>query len=104
MGKLKAVKRGDLVVVSWFDILLDPGGNPADANLSPAENIGFFHGVGQKSGVWTLTLALERRANSEEFSTKEGFVCIPLACIKAMHTLQVANEVAIPRRKEGTPS
>ena len=76
------MKRDDLVVVLWVDILADGNGDPAEAKLHTWETPGYYYGQGKRSGVEVVVIRTSRSPDEKTPDDQSGYICIPLGCVR----------------------
>lgn len=105
---VKTARKGEFVCVEWWDILVDPAGNPNESRLTQNENYGYLHSSGiDCHGIPIVTLRLDP-FDDPDLESRCGFACIPAACITRICRVVKTEEVTLPKQqrkpKEDAPS
>lgn len=90
------LKRGDLVLVTWLDIVSSGGGDPAKADLHEWEQPGYYYGIGERSGIAVMVLSLSAAPRDRAFDEQSGYICIPLACVRKVQRSTHGRTVPTP--------
>ena len=71
-------ERGDLIQVDWVDIVEDPVGDPADAELRRRTSYGLFWDRRDDAGVSVLVTTTTMDPDD---SSQQGYCIYPSACV-----------------------
>jgi hypothetical protein len=86
--------RGDLVEITWVDILEDATGDPDKSDLCQRVSIGWVWGQKQSHGMECLVTTTTR---DHDGASQQGYCIYPRSCVLAMKVIKRASRA---RRKK----
>lgn len=92
MSPSRPIRKGDLILVVWNDILTIENDDPDKASLHAWETPGYFHGTKKSKGMEAIVIrrsaALEHVAEAD---SQAGWTCIPIENIREIRRLTRAK-------------
>ena len=84
------IKRGDVVMVSWWDFTGAITSDPSTSDIAPCETPGIFYIVTEKRGVECLVCAITRHPNWPD-GEYTGDQTYPTVLVKEVRILEKAT-------------